>query len=155
MSVYSHEDTRVTASKWIYNNIPDKSYVLSETANVVDIPLPMANFSRNYTYVSFNFYELDSSPSLQQELKVHLQRANYIFIPSRRIFKNLLEENYALLNDYYEKIFNNQEFEKIAEFTSYPKISVFGKTLLEFPDEKAEETFTVFDHPVIRIYKKI
>ena len=42
----------------------------------------------------------------------------------------------------------------VAEFTSYPEISFFGTTLIDFPDENAEETWTVFDHPVIRIYKK-
>jgi len=42
----------------------------------------------------------------------------------------------------------------VAEFNSYPKITLFGKTFIEFPDENAEETWSVFDHPVIRIYKK-
>jgi hypothetical protein len=30
-----------------------------------------------------------------------------------------------------------------------------GNYKLEFSDEKAEETWSVFDHPVIRIFKKI
>ena len=69
------------------------------------------------------------------------------------------KEKYPLLNEYYQRLFSRsgfaKGFEKVAEFSSYPKISLFGKTLLEFPDENAEETWTVFDHPVIRIYKKI
>ena len=40
------------------------------------------------------------------------------------------------------------------EFSSYPGLTL-GPFNLVFPDEDAEETFTVFDHPVIRIYKKI
>ena len=44
-------------------------------------------------------------------------------------------------------------FEKIKQFSSYPKLS-FLRLNLEFPDEDAEETWSVFDHPVIRIFKK-
>ncbi|MFA6446527.1 MAG: DUF192 domain-containing protein, partial [Candidatus Paceibacterota bacterium] len=66
-----------------------------------------------------------------------------------------LEKTYPLLNSYYSDLFSGRlGFEKIAEFSSFPKISFMGKTLLEFPDEDAEETWTVFDHPVIRIFKK-
>ena len=65
-------------------------------------------------------------------------------------------KKYPLLNQYYKKLFNGEAgFVEIAEFTSYPRIQIFGKTLFEFPDESAEETWTVFDHPVIRIYKRV
>jgi len=91
----------------------------------------------------------------KDELKNHLENANYIFIPSRRIFANHPRDKYPKLNEYYDKLFSRElGFKKIAEFTSYPKITLFGKTILEFPDEQSEETFTVFDHPVVRIYKK-
>ncbi len=156
LSVYSHQDVRITASDWIYKNIHKESYILSETANVVDLPLPINNIYPNYTYISFNFYDLDQSQSLRDELSLHLNNSDYIFVPSRRIVANHQKEDYPVLAEYYEKLFDGKfGFKKIAEFTSYPKISLFGKTLLEFPDEPAEETFTVFDHPVIRIYKKI
>ena len=140
----------------------------------------------------------------------HLAKADYIFIPSRRIFANhycldslsfrgspsqllginseteksseaylrpdkigsrflalarndtsgdrckYLRKRYPLLNDYYDKLFSGElGFEKAAEFSSFPKIQFLGKTILELPDENAEETWTVFDHPVIRIYKRI
>jgi hypothetical protein len=51
-------------------------------------------------------------------------------------------------------LFESGKYEKIAEFSSYPRIEIFGNKLVEFNDESAEETFTVFDHPVIRIYKR-
>ena len=85
LSVYQKPDIRVAASDWIYKNIPENSYILSETANVVDIPV---GGDKNYQVISFNFYELDNDPTLQVELKNHLAEANYIFVPSRRIFAN-------------------------------------------------------------------
>ena len=197
LSIYQNPDVRYTASDWIYQNIPDKSYILFETANVVDIPIqspatpagrrnPKQNQKPNYQMVSFNFYDIDQNPLLLSQLQEHLTKADYLFIPSRRIFANnyclendksqmtnkqisykiqifsdknwcdYLRKRYPLLNNYYDKLFSGElGFEKVAEFSSYPRVQLFGKTILEFPDESAEETWTVFDHPVIRIYKKI
>jgi hypothetical protein len=140
--------------------------VLSETANVVDIPLENKN---NLNVISFNFYDLDESQILQEELKKHLEKANYIFVPSRRIFVNYtcfypdkknifdflvyeknrcikLKEKYPRLNEYYEKLFNGD--------LGFRQVAVFGDRYFQF-EEMAEETVTVFDHPVIRIYKRI
>jgi len=67
-----------------------------------------------------------------------------------------LEKQYPLLTQYYSDLFSGAlGFKQVAEFNSYPKLSFFGKTLIEFPDEQAEETWTVFDHPVVRIYKRV
>ncbi len=162
MSIYTREDSRIQASKWIYTNIPNNSYILSETANVVDIPLPINNQQlaiNNYTIISFDFYHLDENPRLFEELLNHLEQSDYIFIPSRRIFKNYLRlpERYLLTTKYYQLLFSSKlGFEKVAEFSSFPRlpISQIGPIRLITNDENAEETFTVFDHPVIRIYRK-
>ena len=172
-SIYTHEDSRFTASRWIYQKIPSDSYVLSETANVIDIPIPPpsptdpstealakaeAN-AYNLSPVSFDFYHLDESPQLQEELILHLEKADYIFIPSRRIFANYTQEpdNYPILNRYYNNLFNgNLGFVSVAEISSFPSLCLLSPVPcpLSFPDESAEETYTVFDHPVVRIYKK-
>ncbi len=152
LSVYTNPDVRFIASEWMYKNIPSNTIILSETGNVVDLPI---GFPGNYDHISFNFYGLDQNHDLQVELDQYLKKADYVLIPSRRIFMNHSKQKYPLLNNYYDKLFSEKlGFKKVAEFNSYPKISLFGKNLLEFPDEQAEETFSVFDHPVIRIYKK-
>jgi 4-amino-4-deoxy-L-arabinose transferase-like glycosyltransferase len=141
LSVYQKPDVRFQATDWINKNIPENSLVISETANVVDIPL---TYKKNINVISFNFYDLDINPELQFELGRYLQKANYIFVPSRRLFANHSKDKYPLLNDYYKKLFSNElGFEKVAEFSS------------GLNDEAAEETWTVFDHPIIRIYKKV
>lgn len=156
MSIYTHEDTRVTASKWIYDNVPNKSYILSETANVVDIPLGFLELTAHnpqLTTISFDFYHLDENPFLFQQLLTHLENADYIFIPSRRIFANYMKNpsRYPLTTKYYQLLFSGKlGFEKVTEITSYPAIGP-----VKIPDEQAEETFTVFDHPVVRIYRKV
>lgn len=186
LSIYQNTDVRFVASEWIYKNIPSNSYILAETANVIDIPIPSPQqiYSRNtsslnsYNYKSFNYYDLDTEPTIQTDLVNEMAKADYIFVPSRRIFSNHtcyeiqntkigFQKNiddrclyrlrtYPLLNRFYKDLFNGDSgFVQVAEFSSYPKIQFFGTTLIEFPDENAEETWTVFDHPVIRIYKKV
>ncbi|EKE13982.1 MAG: tetratricopeptide TPR_4 [uncultured bacterium] len=177
LSVYQNPDVRFQASEWIYKNIPNNSYILFETANVVDIPIPNPKFqipNLNYQTVSFNFYDLDQSPELQMELVNYIGKADYIFVPSRRIFANhtcykndklqitnnkcqILKQEYPILNKYYEDLFSGKlGFEKVAEFESFPKICwPPNNNCLVFEDEQSEETWTVFDHPVIRIYKKV
>lgn len=187
MRIYLSPDVRFTSSKWVYENMPAKSYILSETANVVDIPVSsqltktLRDFPA-YTYISFNFYDLDENPRLEMDMQNHLAKADYIFVPSRRVFYNhtcyrqmtnekleiknfykieesacqKIEKKYPKLNKYYNDLFRGRlGFRQVAKFTSFPRIEFFGKKIIEFPDEDAEETWTVFDHPVIRIYKRI
>ncbi|MFO0703839.1 MAG: hypothetical protein U0525_03900 [Patescibacteria group bacterium] len=184
LTIYKESDVRYVASNWIVNNIPNGATVLSETANVIDVPIPDPRGSfkmpdgYHINYISFDFYNIDENLALYTDYKQYLKEADYIFVPSRRIFYNhtcidektgkfistrhsplkcaMLAQKYPYLKEYYENLFSGKfGFQKVAEFTSYPRISLFGKTIWEFPDEEAEETFTVFDHPVIRIYKRI
>ncbi|GAB4219858.1 MAG: hypothetical protein Fur009_7880 [Candidatus Microgenomates bacterium] len=171
LKIYLQSDIRFQASKWIFENIPENSYILSETANVIDLPLRYNNYNgyKSYKYISFDFYNLDKSPSLQEQLKKHLLQADYIIVPSRRIFANYtclwpegkntldklvykknrcqnLKKDYPLVNDYYEKLFSGKlGFKLIKKFTVSNIID----------DEKAEETWSVFDHPVIRVYERV
>lgn len=177
LSVYVNQDVRFRASEWIYGHIDPDRFILSETANVVDIPIPSpANETPypSYFFDSFNFYDVDVDRIKRDILETDFARASYIFIPSRRVFMNLscarphgrfnapsvktcdyLRKEYPVAYDYYDGLFSGRYgFRSVAEFTSYPKIRIGGKTLIEFPDEEAEESFTVFDHPVIRIYNR-
>ena len=186
VSVYKNTDVRFTASEWIQKNIPNNEKILSETANVVDIPLQVPSETSNgtpnhYNVISFNFYDVDTDTAIQKQLQNNVQTSDYFFVPSRRLFANHtcllpnggqtndsvvslfsykatrcldLLNKYPVLHNYYKNLFDETTYKKIAEITSYPKITLFGKVLLEFPDERSEETWTVFDHPVIRIFKK-
>lgn len=195
ISVFTKPDVRFVATEWMYKNIPADSILLAETANVVDIPAPRPSQQPgtyvNYQYISFDFYNLDTNPVLTPELATHLEKADYVIVNSRRVFKNHtclpanelrykvpvsidqtlqipdpftdkvqrckdLEKTYPQLQKYYSDLFSGKSgFELVAQFTSYPDISLLGRPVIEFPDENAEETWAIFDHPVIRIYKRV
>jgi hypothetical protein len=61
---------------------------------------------------------------------------------------------YPKTSHFYDTLFNGKlGFEQIKKFHSFPKLEVIGYKL-EVADEEAEETWSVFDHPVIRVFKK-
>lgn len=201
LRVYMAPDPRYQASEWMYANMNDGSRILAETANVVDLPiLPEDTVvgvdvpAKSFQNISFDSYNLDENLFLQEEFEYHIQQADYIIVPTRRVFANhtcewpdteaysnqkpllrihqyiplpdpinpptdrcaWLESKYPRLNEYYRKLFSGElGFEPVAEFSSYPAIEIAGATLIAFPDEKAEETWTVFDHPVVRIFKRV
>ncbi|NTU46282.1 hypothetical protein HGA88_01515 [Candidatus Roizmanbacteria bacterium] len=183
LSIYLNSDVRYQASHWIYTNVRPSSLILSETANVIDLPLPDPSWDirvPSYHTISFNSYDLDTEVELQRQFENYVSVADYIFVPSRRVFMNhtclrpetsmnltefaihsdgyceYLETKYPRLNQFYQQLFSGKlGFELVATFTSFPKIELGGVTFFEFPDEQMEETGTVFDHPVVRIYKRV
>ena len=133
MKIYFFSDIRLTASRWIEKNIPAYSNILSEAGNVVDIPIT----DKNYQVINYDFYG-DNYP---KELSNHLFTTNYIIVPSRRVFKN-----YDL--KYHQHLFNDGlGFKQINKI--FPNYDLFLNS------ENAEETWSVFDHPTIRVFEKV
>ncbi|MFA6249980.1 MAG: glycosyltransferase family 39 protein [Candidatus Shapirobacteria bacterium] len=144
LTIYFQKDIRVTASEWLITNIKSGSTVLSEAGNVVNLPVG----DHQLIVVNFDFYGLDASPTLQQELPNHLYSADYLLVPSRRIFKNQSSPSFPYSQRYYQKLFSGE--------LGFLPVKVFSNPLATLLDtENAEETFSVFDHPKIRLYKKI
>ena len=151
--VYCQSDIRWRASAWFEENIPENVVILSESGNVVNLPL----FSTNATgqkIINFDFYHLENDIEKKNELIHSLAEADYILIPSRRIFANFREPTYPWIERYYQKLFNGQlGFEEIKIFRAHIKLP-FSNYQIFYPDQAAEETWLVFDHPTIRWYKK-
>ncbi len=142
MKTYFNIDSRVTASNWINQNIPLASTILSESGNVVNLPL--TNFSQ-FNVNDFDFYDLDSHNSHQ--LDQLITQSQYIFVPSRRIFKNQNTSLFPISQKYYQSLFSGQlGFKLIKTFTT--------DNSLFLNSENAEETWSVFDNPTVRIYHK-
>lgn len=140
---YFISDTRIQASEWINQNIPTNSKVLSESGNVVNIPTN--NYSLNIT--NFDFYQLDENQKYQNQLQSLIENSDYILIPSRRVFKNQNNSKFPESQKYYQNIFTNK-----SNFSLNKTFSLNNAFLLN--PENAEETWSVFDNPTIRIFKK-
>ena len=150
-SIYTNPDVRITASKWLEDYAKPGSSFLVEGGNMIDLPL-----HGNSPKTSLDFYNLENDPLIRERVVDALYASDYFLVQSRRVFYNhqRLPDLYPKTVKFYNTLFNgNLGFEKIKEFHSYPKLSFFD-LYIEFPDEGAEETWSVFDHPVIRVFEK-
>lgn len=139
-SIYLRPDNRLVFSQWMDDNLPANATILSEAGNVVNMPFS----SRPFQTTNFDFYGLDDSRDLKSQLPQQIANSQYLLIPSRRIFKNQSNSQFPTSNNYYHALFSGQlGFKPIYQLSSF-----------FLNDENAEETWTVFDHPTIRLYQK-
>jgi hypothetical protein len=142
--LYLQNDTRLTASNWFSQNLSPNSAILSEAGNVINLPITYANLS----VTNFDFYNLDSDLALQSELSDLVLASDYILIPSRRIFMNQNNDHFPFSQSYYQSLFSKQSWFKLVTIFAPNNNFVLN-------DELAEETWTVFDRPTIRLYQRL
>ena len=162
-SIYLKTDTRVMAGQFLSAVVPKQTPIISESANVADIP----GLSSLPKHQSYFLYDLDTNSSLANKIMRSLKRAKYVVVDSRRVFHNYtdyyfkdnvlhfnptseLQKRYPAIFAYYHEVFNPQKFELLQTFSSYPGIGPW-----RWIDENSEETFSVFDHPVVRVYRRV
>ena len=152
-NIYRQPLSRVQASVWIYDNVPEGATIAHEHwDDAVPFSLPGGNrIHERYGSLEMAPYNPDSDEKLE-ELVADLDQADYIAISSNRLYKSIprVPARYPMTSRYYDLLFKEQlGFEIAGSFTSYP--SLFG---IEIPDQGAEEAFTVYDHPKVTVFKK-
>jgi hypothetical protein len=149
-SIYLRQDVRVSATNWANVNIPKNTTILTETGNSLEVPL-----GGNYHIISFDFYNVDTDPTLYNNLINNIYKSDYFIIQSRRIYKNHNDKTqFPIVYNFYKSLFSGKlGFEETRSFSSFPQFKL-GKFTYTIDDEVAEETWSVFDHPVVRIFKK-
>ena len=149
-SIYTREQTRISASEWIYQHVPPGSTIYGEHWDE-GLPIPLESGSPlSYNIDQLTIYDPDSEAKRLYYAE-RLANADYITITTRRLYGTLLylPEKYPLTKTYYELLFSGKlGYQKVAEFSSYP--SLFGFTI---NDDLSEETFQVYDHPKSMIFQ--
>ncbi len=155
-SIYNRPNTRIAASRWMQQNMPKGSTLANEHW---DDWLPIGGVDGITSYgdaglfksVEMRNYE-DDNPDKLNWMVDNLTQADYIILSSNRLYDSIprLPVRYPLTSRYYRLLFNGKlGFERVKDFTSYP--SLFG---IQIPDQSAEESFSVYDHPRVQIFKK-
>lgn len=150
-TIYLSPHTTLTAAAWITKNIPNNAAVLREDWNNIIRYEKEPLVRKNLRIDSINLYTLTDSNKVNMMAK-KLQANDYLILDSPKVRNTTrrLPDKYPYTSTFYSLMENGAlGFVNVAEFTAYPHI---GAIVLN--DENAEETFTVFDHPVVRIYAK-
>lgn len=155
MSIYTKDHSRVVASRWIYDTVQSESTILSE---YWDDPLPLTvqdPRTRNYVGKEVHIFDPDTKEKWQI-INDQLKSADYYIMSSNRGWGSIPKtpERYPIASKFYQNMFEGKNgFSLIKEFSSYPSLRYLGIPI-DFPDQWAEESFTVYDHPLVKIFKK-
>lgn len=154
--VYGHEHTWITASRWLYEHAPEGSAILWEQW---DDPLPKGldepgmNMGAHGLYnIDWGPYEEDSAEKYEV-LKAKLREAEYVAYSSKRIYDSVdeLPERYPMTNRYYQAMWDGElGYEMALDVTSPPRL--FGWV---FQDRGADESWSLYDHPQVTIFRKV
>jgi len=181
MHIYLEEHPWLRASAWIYRNVPRGSRLSIEHW---DDPLPYdinldgkLRSHREYIRQKLTLYDEDGPAKLEWMVE-KIFASDYIILASNRLYGSIprLPARYPLTSRYYDLLLGERlGFELVSFAASYPRL--FGVTLMDdtFCDPKlpvpalladyrpspvtinlgrADESFTVYDHPKALIFKK-
>lgn len=159
VNIYTSTSTRLQATAWINSFIPPGATLAVEHW---DDRVPVFDVDR-YQYEEMTLYERPDNDMKWTVLNEKLTRTDYIIIASNRLYVPLQRLHdcekylacYPKTAEYYQKLFAGElGFTKVAEFTSYPRLPI-GPWTFEIIDDEADESFTVYDHPKIMIFRKM
>ena len=156
-SIYNNTHPRVVASLWIHSKIAEGSTIAVEHW---DDSLPLYG-QEKYNVETLALYEPDSKEKWEK-INKQLQKSEYIILSSNRLYIPLQKLTdckklpsiycYPQTAQYYKNLFSGKlGFKNVAEFTNYPTIPILG---IKINDLHADESFTVYDHPKVIIFKK-
>nr|BBH91008.1 hypothetical protein KTC_57590 [Thermosporothrix sp. COM3] len=160
LSVYSQPNTRIQASRWMYQHLKPGSVLTYEQW---DDPLPVALGRQTpsqfvqYTYQTkdgnyaqgLDLYGEDT-PEKARQLATILSSVQVVTMATDRLDLSIprLPDRYPMTIHYYDLLFSGKlGFHLAARFEVRPQL--LGITL---DDSHADESYSVFDHPRVRIF---
>jgi len=175
MHVYRYLHPWIESSIWIFKNVPVGSMVLKEAwddglptgvDHNIDPRVEGAMGPQNYRQQDITIYEMHGFPTDDTPIKKNyyadvIQRGDYISIASKKLWYTLTNctpefkpngyNVYPVTSRYYRLLWSGLlGYKMVHEFHNFP--GIFG---WEHPDDMAEESFSVYDHPTVYIFKKV
>jgi len=154
-SIYAQPNTRVMASRWMLDNLPAGATIGVEYWDDA-LPLNLRDVSgatRRFQTVWFHLYDIRANEDAFEYLASQLDRVDYVVLSSDRLSGSIpkLPWRYPVTSHYYRLLENGQlGFRLVYEARVTPRLGP-----LRIDDLSADESFTVYDHPRVRIYQKV
>ncbi|MCM3875698.1 MAG: DUF2298 domain-containing protein [Thermoanaerobaculia bacterium] len=148
--IYARPHSFATASLWFHDHVPDGAHVLEQDW---DEGFPFAFPGRppeRYKIVSFGFYENDS-PEKMAKLARALAETDWVVLQTKRLYGAVTRapEKFPFTNRAFRLLFaGDLGYTLVREVASRP--SLLG---IQVPDELADESFTVYDHPKVLFFQ--
>jgi len=155
MSIYWQPHPRIAASRWMLEHIPAGSVIGVEhwddalPLNLRDTPGSDEMFQR----VTMTLYDVRPNEEAFEYIAQTLDQVDYIVLSSDRLAGSIprLPWRYPVTAEYYRLLESGQlGFQLVYEARSIPHVGP-----LALDDLHADESFTVYDHPRVRIYRKV
>jgi hypothetical protein len=149
--VYASTHTRIQATDWIVENVEPGS-VLSAQAWDDALPLRLPGVDAGaYTVEQLVMVGTDSEAKIR-EVARQLRTIDYVVESSPRLWGVVgrIPARFPSTINFFESLDSGTlGFERVATFTNRPSLGWFS-----IDDSTAEEAFSVYDHPEVRIWQK-
>ena len=161
-TIYDQTHSRVAASDWIAQNVPAGATLATEVWDDA-LPLPVPGVP-GYNCVRLDTAHPDQCTGLDlypdegsgearlQYLARALAQSDYIVMSSNRLYGSIpkLPWRYPVTIRYYDLLFAGKlGFTNVYDQTVSPHLGPW-----KINDQHADESFTVYDHPRVTIFKK-
>jgi 4-amino-4-deoxy-L-arabinose transferase-like glycosyltransferase/DNA-binding beta-propeller fold protein YncE len=151
MRIYTRPHSEVTASEWFYRQIPAGVKIASQDWDEgFPFPLPGERNPERYRIVTLSYYEPDT-PEKIRRISGELASSEYAVFQTKRIYGAVSRapKKFPLTVRYFERLFaGDLGYTLTRDFASRP--ALLG---IEVPDELADESFSVYDHPKILVFR--
>lgn len=172
-SMYSSPHPWVAASRWVDAHVPANAVLAVEHWD------EQLRLGSEYTLAELQPYNEPDSPDKLQAMLAALARSDYVVLPTHRLWGTLPRwpERYPLTARYYQALFGEQLGYRLAFFSArYPRLGPLTlmdtpladpslpipSPLREFSPSplvvrlgRADESFTVYDHPLVLIFSNV
>ncbi len=150
-SIYRRPHSRVAASRWIYEHASPPARFAGEHWDD-GLPLSLPGYDSSlYAGPQLKLFDPDSTAKAAELVRA-LERSDWIAVTSNRVYATVtrVPQVFPMSLAYYRALFEGRlGFDWVADFSSYPSLGP-----LVIPDDRAEETFTVYDHPRVLLFRK-
>ncbi len=150
--IYGQEYTRVEASRWIVQNVPPGSVITSQAWDD-GLPLHIDGVDpAAYAAVQLNMVGTDHVDKVTQVVS-QLQTVDFVVEASPRLWGSvpLIPARFPSTIAFFDALDSGElGFERVATFDRDPSLGP-----LRMDDSAAEEAFSVYDHPEVRIWQKV
>ncbi len=179
--IYAREHPWLTISRWIYQNIPAGATLAVEHWDD-QLPVSLRTETENRAPIEYSqkilpLYDADDAAKLEL-IADALASTDYIILASQRLYGVIprLPERYPLSSRYYRRLFDGALGFELAAYarndpqiggititddaissaglTSPPLLKKYQSPAQIWEWSRADESFTVYDHPMPLVFKK-